>query len=316
MPNYKRFVDICEAIERAISASGGSQIDLIKDVANMVYLTEILEADDLYPLHWLLDFDDSLGAKAPAETVTGITAGQPPVVSDATHTYSVGDVIAINDVVGMTELNDRMYRVGAISAGVSYSLYDLDGTAIDGTGYTAWTSGGKATHRGVQLNTTNKAVKRLLFAGWVDLNDGMDEMDFRQLESRISYWDGNTSRPMKYMHDKRFNSDYTAIDAGDEDFEIDYLLWYPGADQAYGLRYWFEKRAPRLENDNDIPLMPYQFHDAIQTGAITRLAESGIEVNTPAIWPQLYRIQLNNIRSYNRAWHDNQQREKDKPYLL
>jgi hypothetical protein len=85
----------------------------------------------------------TLGASVtePTKTITGATQTNPVVVSSAAHGYSVGDEIIINSVVGMTELNGRRYRLSAVTAG-TYDIEDLDGVDIDGTGFTAYISGG------------------------------------------------------------------------------------------------------------------------------------------------------------------------------
>lgn len=77
-------------------------------------------------------------ALAAAKTITGITAANPPVVTSATHGYSNGDVIKIDGVVGMQEVNNRAFVV----AGITTDTFQLKG--VDGTGYTAYGSGGSA----------------------------------------------------------------------------------------------------------------------------------------------------------------------------
>lgn len=74
-------------------------------------------------------------------TITGATQANPVVITSASHGYSNGDEIFIYDVVGMTELNGKSYLVANVAAN-TYELQDSDGNNIDGTGYTAYTSGG------------------------------------------------------------------------------------------------------------------------------------------------------------------------------
>jgi len=73
-----------------------------------------------------------------AKTITGITKASPAVVT-ATHDYSVGDYVVITSVGGMTQVNDRVFRVSAVSTTVSFTL-----ESIDSSGYTTYTSGGTA----------------------------------------------------------------------------------------------------------------------------------------------------------------------------
>ena len=73
------------------------------------------------------------------ETITGATQANPVVVTiSGTHTYVNGDPIFIEEVAGMTELNGKEY----VAANVTASTFELSG--VDGTGFTAYTSGGKS----------------------------------------------------------------------------------------------------------------------------------------------------------------------------
>lgn len=69
--------------------------------------------------------------------ITGITAANPPVVTSAAHGYSNGDVIYIDAVAGMSDVNDRSYTV----ASAATNTFELSG--IDGSGWDAYSSGGK-----------------------------------------------------------------------------------------------------------------------------------------------------------------------------
>lgn len=76
-----------------------------------------------------------------AKTVTGITAANPGVVTSATHGFATGDEVYFSGIVGMTDLNGQFYLVVRIDAD-TFSLKDIDGTAIDTTSFTAYSSGG------------------------------------------------------------------------------------------------------------------------------------------------------------------------------
>lgn len=78
-------------------------------------------------------------------TITGITAANPGVVTTGTHTYSNGDHVFLTGIVGMTELNDRWFIVSSKSA-TTFQLTDpYDGsTVIDTSGMTAYSSAGSA----------------------------------------------------------------------------------------------------------------------------------------------------------------------------
>jgi hypothetical protein len=84
---------------------------------------------------------------APYVTITAITAAEPPVLTYTGTDPSNGDRVYIEDVVGMTDVNGVYYRIANINTtSNTFELTDTDtGDNIDGTGFTAYTSGGTAT---------------------------------------------------------------------------------------------------------------------------------------------------------------------------
>lgn len=73
-----------------------------------------------------------------AKTITGVTQANPAVVTSASHGYSNGDSVWIDNIVGMEEVNRQEFTV----AGVTTNTFQLSG--VDSTGYTAYASGGTA----------------------------------------------------------------------------------------------------------------------------------------------------------------------------
>lgn len=78
----------------------------------------------------------------PTIAITNITQASPPVVS-AANAYANGDEVVLENIGGMTGLNDRHFIVGNRTAG-SFSLHYRDGSNFDTTAYDAYTSGGTA----------------------------------------------------------------------------------------------------------------------------------------------------------------------------
>jgi hypothetical protein len=75
-------------------------------------------------------------------SITAITQANPGQISDAGHTFVVGDHVYITGIVGMTQLNNRHFLINTVGAGV-YTLKDyFTGVAVNTTAYTAWASGG------------------------------------------------------------------------------------------------------------------------------------------------------------------------------
>ena len=71
------------------------------------------------------------------QDITGATQENPCKITVVGHSYSTNDNVIINDVVGMTELNGKTYKITKIDDD-NFTL-----TSIDATEYTGYTSGGK-----------------------------------------------------------------------------------------------------------------------------------------------------------------------------
>lgn len=85
------------------------------------------------------DSPGSVAASTVTAAITAATAANPVVVTSAAHGFSNGDIVAIDGVVGMVEINDRTFTVASAAAN-TFAL-----TSENGTGHTAYTSGGVAT---------------------------------------------------------------------------------------------------------------------------------------------------------------------------
>lgn len=86
-----------------------------------------------------------------AVAITASTQANPVRVTAAGHGLQNGDGLFITGVVGMTELNGRYYVADNVSSGA----FDLLG--VDGTGYTAYTSGG-TVQRVFSISTPYDAI--------------------------------------------------------------------------------------------------------------------------------------------------------------
>ena len=81
---------------------------------------------------------------ATSKPITGITQASPGVLTITGLDFVNGDEIYITGVGGMTEINDRNYLV-ANKTSTTITLTDLHGTAIDTSGFSAFSSNGTAT---------------------------------------------------------------------------------------------------------------------------------------------------------------------------
>lgn len=81
---------------------------------------------------------EDYSARAAAKTITAITKADPPVVTSVAHGYANGDLVLITGVVGMVQVNDRVFQV----ANKADDTFELKG--VLGAGYTTYGSGGSA----------------------------------------------------------------------------------------------------------------------------------------------------------------------------
>ncbi len=82
-----------------------------------------------------------------AKAITGITKANPAVVSCTAHGYTNGTTVLIRDVVGMTEVNDKVFTVTVVNAN-SFSI------GVNSGAYGVYSSGGKV--RAKPFTATNE----------------------------------------------------------------------------------------------------------------------------------------------------------------
>jgi hypothetical protein len=75
--------------------------------------------------------------------VTGATRANPVVVTVPGHGWSNDDFVDFEDIAGMVELNGQRYQIANVTTD-TFELQDGVGNNIDGTGFSAYTSGGEA----------------------------------------------------------------------------------------------------------------------------------------------------------------------------
>lgn len=136
-------------------------------------------------------------AIAASKTITGITAATPPVVTSTAHGYANGTYVLIEAVAGMTQVNNRVFRVANQAA----NTFELE--SVVGAGFTAYASGGTA--KAITFGTSLGTVKGLTGSGGeakkidtTTVHDTADQQVF-----------GNTS-PLEYQ----FENVWDTADAG------------------------------------------------------------------------------------------------------
>jgi len=85
-------------------------------------------------------------SSAEEKTITGITQADPGVVTCEDHGFEDGQVVLIEDVAGMTSVNDTHFTVANATTD-TFSLQTQAATPadVDTSGYAAYTSGGVAS---------------------------------------------------------------------------------------------------------------------------------------------------------------------------
>lgn len=107
--------------------------------------------------------DSGLSYNGVTATITGATQADPVVITAVAHPFVNGDSVRIENVVGMTELNDNVYVVANAAA----NTFEL--TSTDGTAFTAYASGGTA----LKVITTVSGADHLEAKDVVILADGV-----------------------------------------------------------------------------------------------------------------------------------------------
>lgn len=109
--------------------------------------TYALEFGNLYMRPHKGTFDPGSGQWKPgpvleaAKNITSVSQSTSAVVTSASHGYVEGDWAFIEDVEGMTEVNNRTYIIGT-TASNTFAIKDLFGSAIDSSAYGTYTTAG------------------------------------------------------------------------------------------------------------------------------------------------------------------------------
>ncbi|KKU10200.1 MAG: hypothetical protein UX14_C0023G0007 [Parcubacteria group bacterium GW2011_GWF1_45_5] len=106
------------------------------------------------------------GVTAFRALIAGVTAADPVVVTTtAAHGFQTNQIVRITDLGsdmptarGMDQLNNNRYQIVVLTS-TTFSLKDpVSGEPVDGTGYTAWVSGGRVVLETRILSLNNPQV--------------------------------------------------------------------------------------------------------------------------------------------------------------
>ena len=114
-------------------------------------------------------FKDSGQIVESNKTISAITKANPAVVTSSSHGFSNGDFVNISGVVGMTEVNNTTFKVADKTTN-TFELQNVDGTDINSSAFTTYSSGG-VINRIYQITTeyTTAQLFDLKFAQSADV---------------------------------------------------------------------------------------------------------------------------------------------------
>jgi hypothetical protein len=139
----------------------------------------------------------ALGAN---KTITAIAVGATATVT-ATHDFSAGDYVVFN-VLGMSQLNGKVYRVLSVSTTVSFVIEGTGGASLDTTGFSAFTSG---TVNKVTFGTSITTATSMSASG-----GDFDFIDTTTIHDLVKSQTPGTANPLSYSFDNLWD----ASDAG------------------------------------------------------------------------------------------------------
>ena len=144
----------CKTLENMIvyphgSASRRSGTQFVAEVYDSLVKTRLIPFEFSTIQTYMLEFSDGNirfykdgGTILEGDkTITNATQADPVVITSTAHGYNNGDEVLITGVSGMTELNGKRYLVANKTTN-TFELQDKDLNDIDGSGFTAYTSGG------------------------------------------------------------------------------------------------------------------------------------------------------------------------------
>lgn len=303
MANALTLTNLQTHITRLAKQFTGAKSDMIGHLINMVYLSEILVNEGQRPFHWLLRRGSDVIWSLEPSVISGVTKANPGVfTTSAAHGLTANvSVVELCDVEGMTEVNGAMSTVASTPTTTTFT------TAIDTTNYSTYSSGGRVIHRGSVLSHDAENVPYASFNGQQALIPLVPKANEENIDFHNN---GYTGIPTHFSFDRSLANDGTPTNQ---------VTWYPGTDNVYRLRYWYEQVPDRLEDSGDVPMLPFRFHGLIVTGVMARLAESkeNVGVENASIWPSAYATELEALRAYNdKYWANMDNQQVVKHYLM
>jgi hypothetical protein len=134
------------------------------------------------------------------KTITAIAKGATATVT-ATHDFSAGDYVVF-DVLGMNQINGRVFRVLSVSTTVSFVIEGSGGASLDTTSYDTFTSG---TCNKITFGTSITTATSMSASG-----GDFDFIDTTTIHDLVKTQIPGTANPLSYT----FDNIWDASDAG------------------------------------------------------------------------------------------------------
>ena len=144
----------CSTLENLIVYPHGSAArrpgtNFVAEVADSTKKTRLIPFEFSTTQTYMLEFSnlkirvfkDNGAVLEGDKTISAITKANPAVVTATSHGYENGDEVLISGVGGMTEVNGKRFLVADKTTN-TFELQDKDGTDINSSGFTTYTSGG------------------------------------------------------------------------------------------------------------------------------------------------------------------------------
>ncbi len=153
--DISRYINGAQTLENilALNAGGGDRrpgTKFVGEVKNSSLSTRVIEftfsTTQTYTIEmgnlYFRFYSNNARITEDDKTISDISQADPVEITSGSHGYSDGDWVVITEVVGMTELNGKVFKVA--NSGATFTLQDVDGNDIDSTGFSAYVSGGVA----------------------------------------------------------------------------------------------------------------------------------------------------------------------------
>lgn len=133
-----------DAIVKSYFHKGMAQGTALNEITADDALVRSISSTDGFTVSSGADFNSNQSA------VSAITKANPPVVTVAsTAGWADGNVVRLKNISGMVEVLNKDFKITVLNS-TTFSLQDMQGNDIDGTGYTAYV--GSADDAAVNLS--------------------------------------------------------------------------------------------------------------------------------------------------------------------